>query len=89
MINWNIMWEITKSIWQQHKKMISPIKFFKTLKSLTYKSWMAFKEGCNSLAEFIMQLNCMSIKNHILEKRKGQLSAVEIQIVFCVKQNLH
>jgi len=89
MINWNIMWEITKSIWQQHKKMISPIKFFKTLKALTYKSWMAFKEGCNSLAEFIMQLNCMSIKNHILEKRKGQLSAVEIQIVFCVKQNLH
>jgi len=85
MMNWAMLWEIGKVLWLTEKKIISPIKFFKTLKDRLYSLWQAFTSGVNKVASFITELYEMSARNHRLEKKKKQLSSIEILLTFIIQ----
>lgn len=84
-MNWSILWEISKVLWKTEKIQLSPIKFFKTLKDRNYQNWLAFQTGKEQVAIFITDLYEMSPKNHKADKKKKQLSSLEIQLMFLVK----
>lgn len=82
-MNWSIMWEISKIFWATKALFISPIKFFKTLQDRIYSNWVAFKQGKKAVCAFITDLYEMSEQNHVLEQRNEHLSSLEIQLSLC------
>ena len=84
-INWFIIWEMNKVFWETKKIQLSPIKVFKTLKNRIYQHLLAQRNGALQMTIFIMELYLMSEKNHRLEKKRNQLSSIEIQMMFCIQ----
>jgi len=81
-LNWSVLWQIGKQIWDVHKIIISHIKAFKTLKDRIYKMWQAFTVGAKAVAVFINEICEMSPTNHRLEKKNKKLSSLEIMLLF-------
>jgi len=77
-INWAIMWDISQHIWQEKQMFISPIKIFKTLKTNSKELQIALNNSANSMLDFINEIYRLSPKHHQLEKKKNQLSSIEI-----------
>lgn len=80
-MNWKILWQLILFTWEDKKILLSPIKVFKTLKNRIYKMWQYFSKGTENLTLFIKEIYDMSSKRHKLEKRKKQLSSLEIVLM--------
>lgn len=84
-LNWGILWEISKSLWQTKKIILSPIKIFTTMKNRIEKFRLAIERGTTSIVSFIMTIYKLSPKKHQLEKKKNKISSKEIIMLFCEK----
>ena len=83
MLNWSMFWEISKQIWRDKNILLSPIKFFSTLKERSYMFYLALKNGNDEIYKFINNLYEISPIKHQLEKKKNQQSSLEIMTQFC------
>jgi hypothetical protein len=82
MLNWSILWQLTKLFWKEHKLLLSNIKTFKTLKNKLKDFQNAVAQGEASIYDFISGIMEISLKNHLFEKKKNQLSSLEILLLF-------
>ena len=83
-INWAIFWELTIYIWHKNQTFLSIIKTFKTLKNRLKDFQNAIAKGYWSILKFVKDIIEISPKKHKLEKKKNQLSSLEILMMFVV-----
>ncbi len=87
MLNWSILWQITKLLWKDNKILLSSIKTFKTLKNKVKDFQNAVIKGEAAILEFIDKIIELSPGKHRLEKKKNQLSSLEILLLFVSGKN--
>lgn len=78
MINWRIIWQIQLQLWNEKRILVSFIKAHKTLLDRMDRFRDIVVNHKNDLSEFINDVYFISPINHKLEKKKGQLSSMEI-----------
>jgi len=79
-INWHIVWQINKLIYNNSgkKKMISFFKCFKSLKNKIQEFRWVIKLGEERLKTFLINLIENSKKHSILEKKRGKISIYDL-----------
>ncbi len=83
-MNWTILWEISKELWKEKRILISPIKLFKTLKNRMTKFQIAMAKGKSAVAAFINKIWKISPRHHNLEQKKNHISSLETIMLLCV-----
>jgi hypothetical protein len=87
MLNWSILWQMTKYFWREKKFLISTIKTFKTFKNQLKDFQNAITKGTTAILEYIEYITRISPENHQFEGKKNQLSSLEIMLLFVVKKS--
>jgi len=70
LINWTIVWQMNKYIYQTKNKLLSFYKVYKSLKKMLVEFKNALQKGLESLENFIEIQIQISSKYHLLEKKK-------------------
>ena len=85
-MNWSILKEIGKQMWNDSQILLSTIKAFITLRNRKEQQWQALKTGKYAVTFFIDEIYQMSPKKHQVEKKKGSISTIDILIILCAEK---
>jgi len=83
-LNWVILWQLTGYFWCERQIYLSPIKSFNTFKNISKKFQRAISIGYSAILDYILNLIFLSPEYHVLERRKNQLSSLEIMLILSV-----
>ncbi len=79
LLGWRIVWKIAQQLFCTEGKAISFYKSFKTLVHVKMKEVKdVFLNGNVSIEEFMRSFYSLSRKKHLLEKKNGKLTSLEI-----------
>jgi hypothetical protein len=78
LIGWQILWRVAM-LMEKHQKQLSLLKAFKTLTGTKLRHMReAFIKGNEKIDDFIMEFFNISIKKHLLEKKKNSPTSKHI-----------
>jgi len=78
LLGWQILWRVA-NLMEKHQKQLSMLKAFKTLTGTKFRHMReAFIKGNAKIDDFIREFFKISIKKHLLEKRKNSPTSKHI-----------